>query len=467
MKRLIAIFMTMCLVLGLSSVGVWAAEDATWQTKTPMLTARYYAASSAVGNKIYILGGTGIIGAKTGKLDSVEVYDAQTDTWTTGKSMPTARAGLTSSVVRNKIYAIGGANDSGNLAAVEIYDTQTDTWTTGKSMPTAREGAASSVVGNKIYVMGGVSIIGTNPRIIETVEIYDTETDTWTTGKSMPTARSLLTSSVVGNKIYAIGGGNNSQRLSTVEIYDTQTDTWTIGKSMPAVRYCLTSSAVGNKIYAIGGHDRLNLVDRVEIYDTQTDIWTPGKSIPTVSFYLASAVVNGTIYVMGGYGEGAILDSVYLLDVNSIGTTTLAALLNEGETVQLSTSYNLANNANYTWSSTNEAVATVDGNGKVTAVAIGEANIYAESADGIFKEFIPVKVVENADELRLAVHLKSGEKAQLYLTDDASQVIWSSMDENIATISPEGKITGVKKGLAIVQAKLDEETYQIYVRVNG
>ncbi|WP_312353567.1 Ig-like domain-containing protein, partial [Aminipila sp.] len=72
-----------------------------------------------------------------------------------------------------------------------------------------------------------------------------------------------------------------------------------------------------------------------------------------------------------------------------------------------------------------------------------------------------------ADELRLAVHLKAGEKAKLYLTDDPSKVTWSSMDESTVTVSADGQVTGVKKGLAIVQAELDGQTYQIYVRVNG
>nr|WP_315025319.1 Ig-like domain-containing protein [uncultured Aminipila sp.] len=158
-------------------------------------------------------------------------------------------------------------------------------------------------------------------------------------------------------------------------------------------------------------------------------------------------------------------DTGYLVDITE---SKLSVLLNAGETVQLSTSFNLDNNKNFTWSSTNEAVATVDANGKVTAIAEGTADIYAQNADGSFKEYIPVKVVKGvADELRLAVHLKTGEKAKLYLTDDASKVTWSSMDESIATVTADGQVNGVKKGLAIIKGELEGKSYQIYVRVNG
>ena len=42
----------------------------------------------------------------------------------------------------------------------------------------------------------------------------------WTTKANMPTAREVLTSSVVNNKIYVIGGHNGSSPLSKNEEYD-------------------------------------------------------------------------------------------------------------------------------------------------------------------------------------------------------------------------------------------------------
>ena len=61
MKRFIAILMVLCMAFALSSVGVWGAIDTSWQTETPMPTARHSLTSAIVGNKIYAIGGRMIV----------------------------------------------------------------------------------------------------------------------------------------------------------------------------------------------------------------------------------------------------------------------------------------------------------------------------------------------------------------------------------------------------------------------
>ena len=214
--------------------------------------------------------------------------------WTTDANMPTARDSLTSSVVASKIYVIGGENSNGNLNTVEEYDSNTDTWTTKANMPTERYGLTSSAVNDKIYVIGGRNSNG----FLNTVEEYNPSTNTWTTKTSTPTARKNLTSSVVNGKIYAIGG-NNGSSLDTVEEYNPTTNTWTTKAPMPTVRQGLTSSVVNGKIYAIGGNNGSSL-DTVEEYNPTTNTWTTKANMPTARHYLTSSVVNDKIYVIGG-----------------------------------------------------------------------------------------------------------------------------------------------------------------------
>ena len=68
----------------------------------------------------------------------------------------------------------------------------------------------------------------------------------------------------------------------------------------------------------------------------------------------------------------------------SVALNTSSAELTTGEVLQLSATVSPSNATNpaVTWNSTNSSVASVDGSGKVTAVAPGSCNIVAMTADG-------------------------------------------------------------------------------------
>ncbi len=283
------------------SLGQLPAVDGIWTTKSPMQRARIVLSSSAVDGKIYAIGG----GPDNPATAGVEEYDPATDTWTWKTDMPTARSSAASSVVNGKIYVIGGwTRYQGQiLSTVEQYDPATDTWTTKANMPTARGSLSCSVVDGKIYAIGGAR---TNTTALTTVEQYDPATDTWTSKADMPTARVWPSASAVNGRIYVIGGSPGGGQLyvglSTVEEYDPATDTWTPKAGMPTARTLLSTSAVNGRVYAIGGDTTAvnGRFSTVEEYDPATDTWTPKADMPTARSMLTTSVVNGKIYAIGG-----------------------------------------------------------------------------------------------------------------------------------------------------------------------
>jgi len=189
--------------------------------------------------------------------------------WTRKADMPTARANFATSVVNGKVFVIGGNRqlETGefgelSLSSVEMYDPKTDTWERKSDMPTARSGVSVSVVDGNIYAIGGSQIKTIQvPRgskyeskELATVEMYDPVTDTWTQKTDMPTPRKTMTC-VVDGKIYAIGGWLTTQEkphLKTVGVYDPATDTWTKAQSLNRARCSAAISVVNGEIYAIG-----------------------------------------------------------------------------------------------------------------------------------------------------------------------------------------------------------------------
>ena len=83
--------------------------------------------------------------------------------WEQITELPTLRVGPAAAAINGKIYLIGGfdhhkKNLGGRapaLSTVDVYDTQTNTWHTVANMPTPRVAPQAAVFFNNIYVFGG------------------------------------------------------------------------------------------------------------------------------------------------------------------------------------------------------------------------------------------------------------------------------------------------------------------------
>jgi N-acetylneuraminic acid mutarotase len=233
--------------MGISTVEEYDPETDTWTRRANMPTPRAGLGVSVVNGKIYAIGGAPL-GGRT-----VEEYDPGTDTWTRKADMPTARFLLSTCAVDGKIYAIGGATDTSGPAftTVEEYDPETDTWMRKADMPEPRYLHTAGVVGGKIYIIAGSWQSYTASR---SVFEYDPATDTWEKKADAPTARSWLSpnAAVADRKIYVMGGDFGPPKAN-VEEYDPTTDTWAIRANMPTARGALSTTVLNDRIYVIGG----------------------------------------------------------------------------------------------------------------------------------------------------------------------------------------------------------------------
>jgi N-acetylneuraminic acid mutarotase len=287
------------------------SED-SWTTKESMPNARYRFGIAVVEGKIYAIGGL----TSDGTIGTNEAYDPSTNTWETKKPMLTPRYYFAVAVYDNKIYTFGGLTNpplqsNTYVGVTEVYDPATDTWETKTSMPTNRSALCASLVDGKIFLTGGI-VYGPPPSFSsnsEVTEVYDPETDSWTTKASMPTPVCSYTSAVVDNKMYVIGGSKQDATYSDLnQVYDAETDTWTEAASIPTgVRFAsvgVTTGALAPKrIYVIGGStaqfpDGCNLT---QIYDPEKDVWTYGAAMLTPRGGLGAAVVNDLLYAIGGF----------------------------------------------------------------------------------------------------------------------------------------------------------------------
>lgn len=118
-----------------------------------------------------------------------------------------------------------------------------------------------------------------------------------------------------------------------------------------------------------------------------------------------------------------------------------------------------ATNKKVTWSSSNEAVATIDENGKVTAVAGGITMITGISEDGNFSGSSMITVTEAVTSVKLnhsSYKLVKGRNVTLKATVDSntatnSKVKWTTSNKKIATVTQSGKVTGKNIGTCTIK----------------
>lgn len=145
----------------------------------------------------------------------------------------------------------------------------------------------------------------------------------------------------------------------------------------------------------------------------------------------------------------------------SIQLNATTAELKVGGTVSLTATV-LPENATdktVTWTSSNDGVATVDANGNVTAVALGEATITATCgavSAGCTVTVVPTPV-ESVTLSNTSLNLTEGETATLTATiapENATDksITWTSSDASVATVDANGKVAAVKTGKATITA---------------
>ena len=154
--------------------------------------------------------------------------------------------------------------------------------------------------------------------------------------------------------------------------------------------------------------------------------------------------------------------------VSEIVLDKAEAELMRGETLRLSATVlpDDARNKTVKWTSSNDKIATVDADGVVKAIAIGEATITATAADGsgmsaTCKIKVTPKLVTSIELSKEELTLEKTFTAQLTATvlpedaDDRS-VTWSSGNTEVATVSQEGVVTAVGIGTADITVKAND-----------
>ncbi|MCR5450730.1 MAG: Ig-like domain-containing protein [Solobacterium sp.] len=127
-----------------------------------------------------------------------------------------------------------------------------------------------------------------------------------------------------------------------------------------------------------------------------------------------------------------------------------------------------------TWESSDESVATVDENGKVTAVGDGTATITVTSKDGGYSASIEIHVIIPAQSITISSEVTeilygNSETLEVAFTPSNTtnqKVTWTSSDESIATVDENGVVTAVGEGKVTITATSEDGGFTASKEIN-
>jgi len=127
-----------------------AADSWTTGKAMPFPYPAWTVSSTVFDDKIYII-----------SENATQIYDPLSDTWSLGAAPPIFASNYgvcatTGVMAPKRIYVFGGSVGFYNCTgATQVYDPKNDSWTLGAPMLTARAGFTTAVVNDVIYAIGG------------------------------------------------------------------------------------------------------------------------------------------------------------------------------------------------------------------------------------------------------------------------------------------------------------------------
>lgn len=165
------------------------------------------------------------------------------------------------------------------------------------------------------------------------------------------------------------------------------------------------------------------------------------------------------------FGDGTEVVPVTGVSLNKPSTSLY---IGQTETLTATVSPNNATNKNVNWSSNNNAVATVDSSGKITAVSEGTATISVKTIDGNYSKSCTVTIkpiaVTGVTLNKSSTSIQVGKYETLTATVSPSgathkDVTWSSDNNSVATVDQNGKVTAVSVGNATITVTTTDGNY--------
>ena len=266
--------------------------------------------------------------------ESKMVYIYAENKWNSLPKCPVMCFGL--GKLFGRVLTVGGIASKKVTADVYMFSKESQEWVKGiPPMPTARSFPTIVSHESAIAACGGFGVYSPNDKVeTDKVEVLKGDSCQWFTKAPLPSPRSRLQSTIVGNFCYFLGGYIFFKQLDrsksvwcvTLEdLFDTtspkyqEPDLW---QSLPDCPTMIPASAnLGGALVTIGGTTGRDICNTVCAYARSTQSWVGLGNLPSHCICAgAASLQDGKVMLIGG-STGPFLG--FICDINSVWLITL------------------------------------------------------------------------------------------------------------------------------------------------
>jgi hypothetical protein len=286
--------------LYLDSVELFDPDTQSFQPGPPLSTPRAgHVAIALPDGRVLVAGGwTG-----QGATASAEIYDPATGQWTAPGEMTDARESLMAvPLPEGRVLLTGGSGGQDNLASAEVFDPATAAFSPVGPMGTNHY-LATALADGRVLLTGGQDPAG---AIVPSAEIFDPATGEFQPAGEMVVPRIKHAGALLADgRILILGGSDTrgySGRFRSTEFYDPATGTFSPGPNMQSGRHKIRDAVVmlpSGAVLVAGGAARPELLDPIDQVFTAVEGELSGPQM----FATATLLPTGDVLVLGGYDD--------------------------------------------------------------------------------------------------------------------------------------------------------------------
>jgi hypothetical protein len=298
------LFNLSCFDLGSHNMMLFDSLTLDWSLITPPCQFPYHCGAGSGGGRLYLVGGW----HRGDYLSSVYKYDFACQRWNTLPTpMPIARNAC-AVVVRNKsnlsvsavngslseesmeeLIVIGGRGltESVALDSVQVCDLQTLTWTSLPSLATPRSGCSAAVYFDKtqatelLIVLGGSNCLDEGIRYLDSGEVFSFSTQKWHPFRvPMNLARTCFGMTIDDDILYVVGGWNGDhvegEQVQSAESIDLSSNSsrWEELPSVPLSTTGVERWYSGTSAASTNGQVFVSFGEQSFVFDAKAKAWT-------------------------------------------------------------------------------------------------------------------------------------------------------------------------------------------------